>query len=611
MQFLKNKYFQCTFFVVACTYLYVFMEWLFFVTKPSFLSSHSWPERVVVFFTGIWPFLVAALLLHAIMCGVAWLLGRSARLNAISGACLHAVPALVISGLVIMLIDNFTYTVFHWGIVKTNLYTIPVYWILFLVVFVLMLRRKVMSKRGLSGAAILLLAVSLVLAAWSALASPANSALRGVQRPAQSMPNIILFASDGVNADHLSAYGYKRNTTPNLDKWMDKALVAENAFTNSAMTSGSLTAMMTSKYPATTKLFYPPQTLQGTDAYQHLPGILHRLGYESLQETIPYYADAMDLNWLDSFEYANGRKLHWSNTELAGPAQTSAQFARRIRDRARSRAGQLLLVKPMEDHYAAVVSGSENKGKALTDKERMDAVFDFIKRVHQPFFIHIHLIGTHLNGPHCCEWRGTPTFVAAPGATPAQQDDVNLDNAILQADRYFGQMMELLRQRGLLDNTIVVYSSDHATRWAFNSTVPLVFIFPHGRHKGRIGEPVQLMDVAPTLLDYMGMTVPAWMEGKSLLRDDLSFYRPIYVGYRALYRDAAAKHADIGPPLYDLEKDGLVVCDQWYVLTLANHETIQGTVFDFRGKCDASKMPDAKAAGAMMTKHLEERGFKF
>jgi hypothetical protein len=156
-----------------------------------------------------------------------------------------------------------------------------------------------------------------------------------------------------------------------------------------------------------------------------------------------------------------------------------------------------------------------------------------------------------------------------------------------------------------------VYSSDHATRWAFNSTVPLVFIFPHGKNKGRIDAPAQLMDVAPTLLDYMGIDIPPWMEGRSLLADDLSFYRPIFVGYRALYRDASAKHADIGPPLYDLEKDGMVVCNSWYVLTLADHKVVKGKVADFRGTCDTSKLPDAKTAGAMMTRHLEERGFKF
>jgi hypothetical protein len=119
------------------------------------------------------------------------------------------------------------------------------------------------------------------------------------------------------------------------------------------------------------------------------------------------------------------------------------------------------------------------------------------------------------------------------------------------------------------------------------------------------------MDIAPTILDYIGLKVPPWMEGKSLLRQRLSVYRPIFVGYRALYRGAAAKHADIGAPLYDLEKDGLVVCNHWYVLNLVDHAVTEGEVSDFRGTCDASKIPNAKAAGAIMTRHLEARGFKF
>lgn len=98
-------------------------------------------------------------------------------------ACLHVVPAIIIGSLVIMLIDNFTYTVFRWGIVKTNLYTVPVYWVLFLVIFIFMLRRKPVPKHGLSSVAITLLAVSLVLTVWSAAASPVDSALRGIKRP--------------------------------------------------------------------------------------------------------------------------------------------------------------------------------------------------------------------------------------------------------------------------------------------------------------------------------------------------------------------------------------------------------------------------------------------
>jgi len=611
MTFQNSKYLQSTFFVVACIYLYVFMDWLFFATKPSFLSAHPWSIRVVVFFTAAWPFLLMVLLLHAVLCGAAWLLCRSDRFKAAGMVCLRVVPAVIISSLVIMLIDNFTYTAFHWGIVKSDIYTIPIYWVIFLAIFISMFRRKIVRRPMLAWGAMSLVAISLVLAGCSALANTRGPALGGIGRPDKPLPNIIMFASDGVNADHLSAYGYDRSTTPNLDKWLSRALVAENAFTNSGMTSGSLTAMMTGKYPATTKLFYPPQTLQGENAYQHFPGMLRKLGYESLQETVPYYGDALALNWLNSFNYANGRKLHWSGAESIGVPQTSSQFARIVRDRFRDRAKQLLFVEHMNDTYAAVVSEDGAKGHTLGDDGRMAAVYEFIEHARRPFFIHIHLMGTHLSGPHCCVWHGTSTFKPSAGTSPAEQDITNFDNAILHADQYFGQMMDLLRKRHLLDNTIVVYSSDHATGWAFNSRVPLIFIFPKGTEKGRIGSPAQLIDVAPTLLDYLGVETPSWMEGKSLLKDQPSLYRPIFVGYRAQYLGAAAGHAVIGPPTFDLAKEGLIVCNRWYVLSLADHSVAAGKVADFQGKCDPAKLPDAKTAGAMMTRHLEERGFKF
>jgi hypothetical protein len=323
-----------------------------------------------------------------------WLLSSYGTTCVASSLAVRVVPALIVSALTIILIDNFTYTAFHWGIVKTNIYTIPLYWAIFLGSFLLMIARRVEPSRRLSIFSTILLATSAVLFAGSALANKVDHTSIGSRNSDGALPNIIMFASDGVNASHLSAYGYVRDTTPNLDKWLDRALVAGNAFTNSGMTAGSLTAMMTSKYPATTKVFYPPQTLHGRDAFEQLLEILRQLGYSSLQETVYPYADAMTLNWQDSFDYANGRKLHWSVTRFAGSMQTSEQLARRISNRARSRAEQLLLIKKMNDDYAAVTSDKVETGKFLSDAERMSAVLDFIRHAKQPFFIHIHIKST-------------------------------------------------------------------------------------------------------------------------------------------------------------------------------------------------------------------------
>lgn len=603
----KSEYVHSAVRTVVYVYLYVFLEWLFFMTKPSFLGTHPWLVRIGALFTGVWPFLAAALILHASICILAWAADKLGR-NALSGALLRVVPALVIASTALILVDNFTYTTFRWGIVKTTPYTATLYWILFLVIFIVALRHVSARTRLKPKIACALLGISALSLALSSMGSELGKPHYRLIHSGKPLPNIVFFASDGVNASHLSAYGYQRDTSPNLNEWLAQSLVAENAFTNSGMTTGSLTAMMTGKYPATNKVFYPPQTLTGESAYQHLPAVLRQLGYDSLQESLPYYGDAMSLNWLDSFNYANGRKLHWSETKNSSAVlQVSSQFARRIRDRLQGRIEQLLLIRHMTDDYAAVTSEEGATGLVVSDKERMNRVFNFIRNAHRPFFIHIHLMGTH-----CCKWHAKlKPFQVPATATQAEKDDAAFDNVILQSDRYFGQMMELLRKQRLVDNTLVIYSSDHIKGWDFRGQIPLIFIFPGGAHKGHITTTVQMIDVAPTVLDYLNMDIPSWMEGKSILRDDFSQYRPIFVSYRAQYLDKASHHAVIGPPTFDLAKDGLVICNRWYILSLADDKIASGSIPTYHGACDTSRLPDLTAAKMIITKHLSERGFRF
>src|SRR5512143_3600052 len=88
-------------------YAYVFMEWLFFATMPSFMSSMGWLERAGVLFLAAFVIGVPVVLL-------AGLLGLlSHRLAAI-------VPAIVLALLALILLDNFTYTLFKVGIVTST-----------------------------------------------------------------------------------------------------------------------------------------------------------------------------------------------------------------------------------------------------------------------------------------------------------------------------------------------------------------------------------------------------------------------------------------------------------------------------------------------------------
>ena len=78
--------------------------------------------------------------------------------------------------------------------------------------------------------------------------------------------------------------------------------------------------------------------------------------------------------------------------------------------------------------------------------------------------------------------------------------------------------MGFLGRKGLLDDTIVVVYSDHGEQFTTFDRLPLLFRFPGGEHAGRVSENVHNLDVAPTLLDALGVEPPPWMDGTSLLR---------------------------------------------------------------------------------------------
>ncbi len=611
---MRRQFIESTARTVCYAFLFVFLEWLFLATKPSFLSTWPWLDRVLALLVAAIPFLAAALALHLLAGVVAWSATRAGRPRLAAGA-LRLAPAVATGAIALLLVDNFTYTMFGWGIVRTTTATAIPYWIGLLLVVAWQLRRKPGMARAQR-----MLALGLLLAgggalAWSMATGPGMVEASPAGRSAKRLPNIILFASDGVNADYMSAYGYKRKTTPNLDRYLDRALVADNAFTNSAWTTGSLVSMLTGKYPTTTKVLYPPYTLEGEDAYQSLPRILRALGYRNLQETVRYYADGPDLNMEEAFDEANGRVVDSTPPgALAMALQRPAQFAGNTWHRLSERVLQLARVRQMEDPHAQVVEPSvPGKVKGTTDAERMQRVAGFITAGPEPFFIHIHLLGTH-----CCSYQlARRHFSAGEFKSDKARNRAELDDAILESDRLFGEMMDLLERRGLLDDTIIVYTSDHNTNWEVRARTPLIFLFPDGKPGGHVGGNSQLLDVAPTLLDYLGVDVPAWMEGQSLLAGSPDSNRPVFSIYRLgreHFRnstdDRLGRVEDVGPPTYGLRSAGMVVCRRWYIMGLDDRNVISGNMDRYRGRC-SGPLPSEADAASMISQHLHERGFEF
>lgn len=600
-------------------YLLLFMEWLFFVTKPSFMSALPWLSKLSLLFVAVAPFLLLALMLFSVVFTF-HLVALQLGLKNLGRAALLLPSVMVGMVLLLLLVDNFTYTVTGWGIVSTTGIWPSIYlsgFVLAFVVFYHRFSRAWYSKdQPLQSWYSWLLCTFMTVSAALIFSAFGGSDLTDKHDAAayKKKPNIVFFASDGINAEHLSGYGYPRETTPNLDKMMSESLVFEAAYPNASRTTGSTVSMLNSKYPTTTKVLFPPHTLSGAHSLQHLPAILRANGYQLFQETMRYYADAADLNMQMSFHVANRRVVEdlqsWLSEGELIRLSGAIQLAEKIRERVVGRFKHLLSVESMQDVYREVDPDSVAKVYGYSDRSRVDEALRFMGEAESPFFVHIHLMDSH-----CCSFRPKVRHFSSSHdkRNKSNAHDFYLDT-LLQADQYFEEMIQLLRDTGKLENTLIVYSSDHGKEWKVTERLPLLMRFPNGLPKGRVADTVQMLDVAPTILDYLEIDVPPWMEGQSLLTADVDRMRPVFAvaGVKRsrlkTRTDRISQLVGSGPPLYGLQAMSMVICHRWYNLGVETGEVEDGYLTDHPAPCLDAVLPDRVSAGRMIAEHLRQRG---
>ncbi len=603
-------------------YLYAFMEWLFILTKPSFMDALSLGVCVqILIFTGA---LLAGLgLLFLLLLYLAGLTppGRTHQPTLLwAGALL---PAGLLSILGLLLLDNFTYSLFGYGIVSTRGMVRGGYGAGFAVLACLVYRwlaramprcsqwiDRLRFRRWLVPGCLGLLAVGLVVP-WARAESGLDLAIRAQDQARVRRPNILLLTSDGVDADHLSLYGYERDTSPNLRALAGSSLVAENAYTNASTTAGSIVAMLTGKSPVKTRLVYPPNILNGKDRYQHLPGILHALGYYTVQISTPYYVDAYEFRLLNGFDIANGRALSGGSlAALLGRYLPSdaAYFLQELATRAGDRLQHIFYIKKMSNVYRLV---TEPAGQ-YSDRQRAD---ELLQRLNQaaaagrPLFAQVHFMGTH--GPRFAPQQQVFSAGKDPAAQTRWEADF-YDDSLREFDQVLGYIVAGLQANGLYDQTILVVGTDHGQGWVSTRRLPLLVHFPQDAYAGRIMPSVQYLDIAPTLLDYLGVAKPGWMAGRTLLKGKLP-ERPIFATYfensgdtdLGEGSDAAAKKPKA--PLFQFVT--LVYCNRWYRLDLAAGSIEQGAVDHATAPCEKAALSQPEALD-LFTKHFKENNFE-
>ncbi len=343
--------------------------------------------------------------------------------------------------------------------------------------------------------------------------------------PAFSAPNtpVILISIDTLRADHLSAYGYRKSPTPHIDSFARKGTVFTAVDAQIPLTLPSHTVLFTSTYPFENRVEENGERVP--QSLITLASALRQYGYKTAA-----FVGSCLLNremGLDRGFDVYDSPFHIENGAAENP------YSVRVR-----RDGALVI-------RAARQWLEENRGQTV--------------------FAFLHLFDLH-----------TPYSAStAAGKTGAAGYDAELG----YVDQLMGRLRDALEQGGWWDRSLVILLSDHGESlgehgetshgyFIYQSTlhVPLLVHWPVGsaEHAAREDEPAGLIDVAPTVLDFLGIPAPAAFHGKSLLHPAP---HPIYsesVYARDAFQWAALRGLRQGsrqliqapkPELYDLAAD--------------------------------------------------------
>jgi hypothetical protein len=202
--------------------------------------------------------------------------------------------------------------------------------------------------------------------------------------------------------------------------------------------------------------------------------------------------------------------------------------------------------------------------------------------------------------------------VFSAGQNAAEQGQWNsafYDDSILEFDEGVGQIIDFLKAQGFFENTIIIVSSDHGEQWISTSRIPLLIHFPNGQFPGIRNSDIQQLDIAPTILDYLGIEKPSWMHGESFLRGELPNH-PIFSTSLGNVQsgETVLKPESLKPPFYQFGAISVVYCNSWLTLHLEKNQINTGLVEGHTQPC-RSDIVSSDQIITWIIEHLKENRF--
>lgn len=292
--------------------------------------------------------------------------------------------------------------------------------------------------------------------------------------------NVVLIIVDTLKPDRLGCYNYPIPTSPNIDNLASESALFENVITCSPVTLPSVSAILTSTYPIHNNVRYNGMFFL-SDSFTTLGETLKENGYKTAAFVGGFPLDSR-------FKVDQGFDIYdddFSNSAKQGKRKWIGHKA--------------------EDFERSATEVNERAFRWLEEVK------------DEQFFLMVHYFDPH--------WPYDPP---EPYATEFQSP---YDGEVAYTDKQVGKLLEKLGELGLMKNTLIVFTGDHGEglgahkelthgQFIFDTTMKIPLILYHHKHipKGRrINTMVKSIDIMPTILEFLGISVSHHTQGVSLL----------------------------------------------------------------------------------------------
>ena len=316
----------------------------------------------------------------------------------------------------------------------------------------------------------------------------------------RDFPNLVIFLIDTLRADRLGVYGYDgRPTSPRIDELAKESVVFEQAYAPSPWTLPSVISLASGMYPSEHGTLDDRYGL--FDKIRVFGDKLHEVRYRTMclytnAYSGPDFGLGRGFDVLQPLPYADG-------------AAVSTLFDNYYRS------PFYLFIHNIETHtpHSYAPETPEEGFREISNERRLE-----IKRLYGEYRS-LTRVDFEADRPLGSTDNSAEQQACLKGLTDLKTDYSELyDAALRRADMRVGEVIDELKRRGAWDNTIFILLSDHGEEmnehggWLHDQSVyeelihvPLIIRFPHDAFGGkRISDIVSLVDISPTLFQYLG-----------------------------------------------------------------------------------------------------------